>query len=87
MSCQIKDYKGIKIRLYPNKTQQSLINQMIGSNRFAYNLALSVMIDSYKCLKDIGKEHDKSLRVGFNEINKQFKDLRNDDNFKWLKTN
>lgn len=33
-------YKGIKVRIYPNKTQQNLIEQMIGNDRFVWNLLL-----------------------------------------------
>lgn len=33
-------YKGIKVRIYPNKAQQNLIEQMIGNDRFLWNLLL-----------------------------------------------
>lgn len=32
--------KGIKVRIYPNKSQKSLIEQMIGNDRFLWNYLL-----------------------------------------------
>lgn len=34
--------KGYKYRIYPNKTQQSLINRTLGCVRFVYNHFLAV---------------------------------------------
>lgn len=44
--------KGIKIRLYPNKTQVAKIDSLLGSYRFVYNQALSFKIDTYNFIKE-----------------------------------
>ncbi len=40
--------KGIKIRLYPNKTQTNYINRLLGCYRLVYNKCLANKINSYK---------------------------------------
>ena len=41
--------KVVKVRLYPNKEQQQLINQTFGSCRFVYNMLLDAKIKAYEC--------------------------------------
>jgi len=54
-----------KIRLYPNKEQESLLKKAIGINRFTYNWALNQWIEQYK----IGlKPNMYKLKKEFNEI-------------------
>lgn len=54
--------RAIKIRLYPNETQKSYINNLLGSYRKVYNLSLGYKIDMYKLsgetvnMKSIGNE-------------------------------
>jgi putative transposase len=54
--------RAIKIRLYPNKTQQDYINNLLGSYRKVYNLSLNYKIEQYKLsgetanMKSIGNE-------------------------------
>jgi putative transposase len=63
--------KGIKIRLYLNDEQQSLINRLLGSYRFIYNSCLSYKIDAYKneqksiSLSDFGHYFHQGLRNEF----------------------
>ena len=40
--------RAIKIRLYPNETQKDYINNLLGSYRKVYNLALGYKVDTYK---------------------------------------
>ena len=40
--------KALKIRLYPNKTQEVQINKLLGCYRFVYNQCLNKKITSYK---------------------------------------
>lgn len=40
--------KGFKIRLYPNKEQESLIWEHIGASRFIWNYMLDIQQDNYK---------------------------------------
>jgi putative transposase len=51
--------KAYKIRLYPNKSQQILIDKTIGSCRFLYNQMLAekqTVFNLYKEDKENGKE-------------------------------
>lgn len=40
--------KGIKLRLYPNKTQQNQLLQMFGNDRFVWNQMLAMAKQRYK---------------------------------------
>ena len=40
--------KALKIRLYPNKTQATMFNKLLGCYRFVYNQCLEKKINSYK---------------------------------------
>ena len=40
--------KGVKIRLYPNKTQQNQLLQMFGNDRFIWNIMLAMAKTRYK---------------------------------------
>ena len=40
--------RAIKIRLYPNKSQENQINKLLGCYRFVYNQCLEKKINSYK---------------------------------------
>jgi putative transposase len=43
--------KGYKFRLYPNKTQKTLLNKILGSCRFVYNHFLNVRRETYETYK------------------------------------
>lgn len=51
--------KALKIRLYPNKTQEAQINKLLGCYRFVYNQCLNKKITSY--VKDKTSENLTSL--------------------------
>ena len=51
--------KALKIRLYPNKTQEAQINKLLGCYRFVYNQCLNKKIASYE--KDKTSENLTSL--------------------------
>ena len=51
--------KALKIRLYPNKTQEGQINKLLGCYRFVYNQCLNKKITSYE--KDKTSENLTSL--------------------------
>ena len=40
--------RAIKIRLYPNREQATMINKLLGCYRFVYNQCLNRKIESYK---------------------------------------
>ena len=69
--------RAVKIRLYPNKEQATMINKLLGCYRFVYNQCLDRKIDSYK---NDGKSENLSTLVKFDHH-----ELLKDDNFIWLR--
>ena len=69
--------RGIKVRLYPNKEQQTRLNQVLGCYRFVYN----------QCLDRKQKEYNENgNNLGLTELSKWFHGtLLKDDNYAWLK--
>ena len=69
--------RAIKIRLYPNTTQATQINKLLGCYRFVYNQCLARKINSYK----ENKVSENLSTLG------QFvhHELLKDDNFIWLR--
>lgn len=55
--------RAIKLRLYPNKTQEQTLNKVLGSYRFVYNHMLARKQEAYKS--------DKT-KFGLNELSKYF---------------
>jgi putative transposase len=43
--------RAIKIKLYPNKTQEVQINKLLGCYRVVYNQCIARKIESYKSEK------------------------------------
>ena len=69
--------RAIKVRLYPNKTQEQTLNKVIGSYRFVYNHMLARKQEAYKS--------DKT-NLGLTELSKYFHgELLNDEEYQWLK--
>ena len=67
----------IKIRLYPNKTQEQALNKVLGCYRFVYNHMLARKQEAYKT--------DKT-KLGLTELSKYFHhELRKDEQYDWLK--
>jgi putative transposase len=60
--------KSIKIRLYPNKVQENILNSLLGSYRFVYNQCLSFKKKRYETnkentsLSDLGHHFHQTLR-------------------------
>lgn len=68
-------FKSIKIRLYPNQTQETKLNSLLGSYRFVYNQCLAYKKQRY--------ESDK-LNANLSDLGHYFhQDLRNE--YEWLK--
>lgn len=67
--------KGLKFRIYPNKTQQKLIQQTFGCCRYVYNQGLAFRINQYEC----------GNPIGYNETNKLLYKLKHDREHDWLK--
>ena len=69
--------RAIKIRLYPNKTQEQTLNKVLGCYRFVYNKMLALKQESYNI--------DKS-NLGLCELSKFFHGtLLKDEQYAWLK--
>jgi putative transposase len=50
--------KSFKMRMYPNKTQESQIYQNVGCCRFVYNFFLDERINHYKATKEMKSYFD-----------------------------
>lgn len=69
--------REIKIRLYPNKTQERALNKVLGCYRFVYNQMLSRKQNAYKA--------DKT-NLSVTELSKWFHGtLLKDEQYAWLK--
>ena len=69
--------RAVKIRLYPNKTQEQTLNKVLGSYRFVYNQMLSQKQNAYKTDKT-------NLKV--TDLSKWFHGtLLKDEQYVWLK--
>ena len=69
--------RAIKVRLYPNKTQDQTLNKVLGCYRFVYNHMLALKQKEYN-------ENKKSL--GLAELSKYFHGmLLKDEQYAWLK--
>lgn len=69
-------FKALKVRLYPSKDQESLINKTLGCSRFIYNQMLAERIEVYEKLK----EDKRALYAHQYKTEKQYK-----EEFEWLK--
>ena len=69
--------RAVKIRLYPNKEQATMINKLLGCYRVVYNQCLNRKIESYK---NDGKSENRSTLGKF-----VHHELLKDDNFLWLR--
>ena len=66
--------KAYKFRIYPNKTQECLLQKTFGCVRFIYNYFLDRRIKAY--------EQNKKT-IGYNECSKELTQLKKEK--KWLK--
>nr|DAK04437.1 MAG TPA: endonuclease [Bacteriophage sp.] len=69
--------RAIKVRLYPNKTQEQTLNKVLGCYRFVYNHMLAHKQEAYNT--------DKT-NLKLKELSKYFyNELRKDEKYTWLK--
>ena len=68
--------KAIKIRLYPNKTQDVYIGKLLGVYRFVYNQCLSLKKEKY--IEDKNNLDLKQLSIFFHQ------NLTKNEEYKWL---
>ena len=69
--------RAVKIRLYPNKEQATMINKLLGCCRFVYNQCLAKKIKSYE--ENNVSENRTSLSKFLHH------ELLKDDSFVWLR--
>lgn len=69
--------RAVKLRLYPNKTQEQALNKVLGCYRFVYNHMLARKQEAYNT--------DKT-NIGLTELSKYFHhELIKDEQYQWLK--
>ena len=68
--------KGVRIRIYPNKTQKKLISKTFGCCRLIYNKCLALRKDTYESTKEF---------LGYKETNAMLTALKKEDDFSFLK--
>ena len=68
--------KGVKFRIYPNKEQQSLINQTLGCCRLVYNKGLSMRNEAY----------GNGVKIGYKQTSAMLTDLKKQEDFAFLKS-
>ena len=67
--------KGFEYRIYPNKTQEQLIQKTFGCCRFVFNQALDFRIKQYK----------QGNKVSYKETNALLTSLKKSEEFAWLR--
>jgi len=69
--------RAVKIRLYPNKTQEEYISSLLGSYRFVYNQCLALKKEKYT---------EEGLNYGLKDLGNYFhQDLTKNEEYSWLK--
>ena len=69
--------RAIKVRLYPNKTQEQTLNKMLGCYRFVYNQMLALKQNTY---------NENKTSLGLGDLSKYFHGtLLKDEQYDWLK--
>ena len=71
--------KGIKLRLYPNKTQKDQLWQMFGTDRFVWNQMLAMMNERYQNNKDLPFLSKFKLDYLLKPLKKEYPFLKNSD--------
>ena len=66
--------KSIKLRIYPNKEQQNLINQTFGCCRFIYNMGLEMRNKAFK----------NGEKIGYTQTSAMLTELKKTDEFSFL---
>lgn len=70
-------FRAIKVRLYPNKQQEQVINKILGCYRFVYNHMLALKQQEY---------NDNKINLSLKDLSKYFYNtLRKDEKYSWMK--
>ena len=57
-----KQMKGIKLRLYPNKSQEKDLRQMCGNSRFVWNLLYDMQLKRYENNQDLYEDSSEEYK-------------------------
>ena len=76
----MKILKGYMFRLYPDKSQELLINKTIGSSRLVYNYFLADRINYYKNTKKGKTAYEQIKMISF--LLKEYPFLKEVDKYK-----
>ena len=68
-------FKGMKFRIYPNKTQETIIQKTFGCSRFVYNFGLASRIEEYKNGNSIGYKETCSILTS----------IKHSEEYSWLR--
>ena len=68
--------RAYKFRLYPNKTQQQMLQQHFGATRFVYNYFLEKKITTYKQTKKT---------ISWNQLANELPKMKQTEEYSWLK--
>lgn len=58
-----KQLKGIKLRLYPNKSQEKDLRQMCGNSRFVWNLLYDMQLKRYENNEDLYEDSSEEAKL------------------------
>lgn len=58
-----KQLKGIKLRLYPNKSQEKDLRQMCGNSSFVWNLLYDMQLKRYENNKDLYEDSSEEAKL------------------------
>ena len=58
-----RQLKGIKLRLYPNKSQEKDLRQMCGNSRFLWNLLYDMQLKRYENNKDLYEDSSEETKL------------------------
>lgn len=58
-------HKSLKLRIYPNKSQEILINRTFGCTRLIYNIRIDEWNKYYESIKNLSKEEQKEKWKSF----------------------
>ena len=67
--------KGIKFRIYPNRKQKNLINQIFGCCRLIYNKGLAMRNEAY----------ENGDKIGYSQTSTMLTELKKGEDFSFLK--
>lgn len=75
------EYKGYRLKLYPDYDQEELLKEYFGASRFVYNFGINLQKNRFK---DYDKGLYKKKTIGYFEMTSIFNSIRKEEKYKWL---